>query len=140
MLIDVATAGTSGDMFLSSLIDFIGDDQSIVPVAASLLIYDPSIRVKIISESFHDLVGKRLEVTREQDTRFDPKGLKEIIKVVSEELELSKKATKFAQDALDQLLQAEVRAHETPLEELHLHETGSVDTVLDLVGSAYLLE
>lgn len=140
MLIDVATAGASGDMFLSSLIDFIGDDESIVPVAASLLIYDPTIRVKILPASSHDLVGKRLEVTRDTGTRFEPKALKEIIKVISEELELSKRATKFAQDALDQLLQAEVRAHETPLEELHLHETGSVDTILDLVGTAYLLE
>ncbi len=140
MLIDVATAGASGDMFLSALIDFIGDDESIVPVAASLLIYDPTIRVKILPTSSHNLVGKRLEVTRDKGTRFKPKALMEIIKAVSEELEISKRASKFAQDALNQLLQAEVRAHETPLEELHLHETGSVDTVLDLVGTAYLLE
>ncbi|MHA1636748.1 MAG: nickel pincer cofactor biosynthesis protein LarC [Candidatus Thorarchaeota archaeon] len=140
VLIDVATAGASGDMFLSALIDFIGDDESIVPVAASLLIYDPTIRVKILPMSSHGLVGKRLEVTRDKGTRFEPKALMKIIKSVSEELELSRKATTFAMDALDQLLQAEVRAHETPLEELHLHETGSVDTVLDLVGTAYLLE
>jgi len=140
VLIDVATAGASGDMFLSSLVDLIGDDEAIVPVAASLLLYDPTIRVKIIPESSNDTVGKRLEVTSDKGTRFTPASLKDIIKSTSQELELSKKATAFTAKALDELLQAEVRAHDTPLKDLHLHETGSIDTALDIVGTAYLLE
>ncbi|MHA1576592.1 MAG: nickel pincer cofactor biosynthesis protein LarC [Candidatus Thorarchaeota archaeon] len=140
VLIDVATAGASGDMFLSSFVDLIGDDEAIVPVAASLLLYDPTIRVNIVSETSNDYTGKRLEVNSDKGTRFTPASLKDIIKATSEELELSKKATEFAVKALDELLQAEVRAHEVPLEELHLHETGSIDTALDIVGTAYLIE
>ncbi|MHA1576595.1 MAG: nickel pincer cofactor biosynthesis protein LarC [Candidatus Thorarchaeota archaeon] len=140
VLIDVATAGASGDMFLSSLVDLIGNDEAIVPVAASLLLYDPTIRVKIVPESSNDIIGKRLEVTSDKGTRFTPASLKEIIKSTSQELELSKKATAFTSKALDELLQAEVRAHDIPLKDLHLHETGSIDTALDIVGTAYLLE
>jgi uncharacterized protein (DUF111 family) len=44
VLIDVKTAGTSGDMFLSALVDFLGEDDALLPVAASLLIYDPTLR------------------------------------------------------------------------------------------------
>ncbi len=140
VLINVEIAGASGDMFLSSLVDLIGDDEAIVPVAASLLLYDPTIRVKIVPESSNDIVGKRLEVTSDKGTRFTPSSLKEIIQSTSQELELSKKATAFAMKALDELLQAEVRAHDTPLKDLHLHETGSIDTALDIVGTAYLFE
>jgi len=35
VLIDVATAGASGDMFLSALLDLIGENDALTPVAAS---------------------------------------------------------------------------------------------------------
>ena len=140
ILIDASVAGASGDMLLSALLDLIGDDAAIVPVAASLLIYDPAIRVKVIQETGEGISGKRLQVSMDKAVRFSPDSLLGIIDSVSEELELSKKATKFAKDAFNEILKAESRAHDTPIKELHLHETGSVDTILDLVGAAYLLE
>jgi len=140
ILIDASVAGASGDMILSALLDLIGDDAAIVPVAASLLIYDPAIRVKVIQKTGDGISGKRLQVSMDKAIRFSPDSLLGIIDSVSEELELSKKATKFAKDAFNEILKAESRAHDTPIKELHLHETGSVDTILDLVGAAYLLE
>ncbi len=140
ILIDASKAGASGDMILSALIDLIGDNEAIVPVAASLLIYDPAIRVKIHQVAIEGRSGKRLEVTKDKNVRFSPSSLEEILLSVAEELELSRKALKFAQDALNEIIQAEVRAHDTPVEKLHLHETGTVDTILDVIGTAYLLE
>ncbi|MFW9849347.1 MAG: nickel pincer cofactor biosynthesis protein LarC [Candidatus Thorarchaeota archaeon] len=140
LMIDAETAGASGDMILSALIDLIGDDEAIVPVAASLLIYDPALRVRTISESGDGVSGTRLVVTMDKGVQFSPESLYSIIDSVSEELELSKKATQFAKDALNEILVAESKAHDTPIEELHLHETGSIDTILDIVGAAYLLE
>ena len=88
ILIDAGTAGASGDMILSALIDLIGDDEAIVPVAASLLIYDPALRVRINQESHGGLSGKRLEVTMDKGVRFSPESLLGIIDSVSEELEI----------------------------------------------------
>ncbi|MHA1909811.1 MAG: nickel insertion protein, partial [Candidatus Thorarchaeota archaeon] len=75
VLIDAGTAGASGDMILSALINLIGDEEAIVPVAASLLIYDPAIRVRIIQETRESLSGIRLEVTLDKGTRFSPESL-----------------------------------------------------------------
>lgn len=136
VLIDVKTAGASGDMFLSALLSLLGDENALIPVAASLLIYDPTIRVNVM----HVDDGIKVEVTADKGLRLSPAALKEIIIGVSEELELSKAATNFALKALQEILEAESRAHDTPIDKLHLHETGSVDTVLDIVGTAYLLE
>ncbi len=140
VLIDVQNAGASGDMFLSALIDLIGENESIVPVAASLLLYDPAIRVKVVQKETASGTGKKLEITKDESLRFSPSSLLEIIQSTTEELELSKNGAELCKNALNELLQAEVRAHDTPLEKLHLHETGSIDTVLDIVGTVYLLE
>ncbi len=64
----------------------------------------------------------------------------EILETVSEELELSETAKGFAKKALTEVLEAESRAHDTPVDKLHLQELGTVDTILDIVGTAYLLE
>lgn len=140
VLIDVNTAGTSGDMFLSALIDLVGEDDALLPVAASLLIYDPTLRVQVDTKTEFNQTGVHLQVSLDSGTRFSPNSLLEIVSAISDELELSASARGIAQRALNEILQAESRAHETPIDKLHLHETGSVDTVLDLVGTAYLLE
>ena len=140
ILFDVSTAGASGDMFLSALISLLDDEDVFVPVAASLLIYDPSLRVKVHTESAGDLSGKRVEVTQDSRVRLTPDTLSEVLTVVSEELELSTKATSLSRKALNVLLKAESEAHKTPISEVHLHELGTVDTIMDICGMMYLLE
>lgn len=140
MLIDVSTAGASGDMFLSALVSLIGEDNALLPVAASLLIYDPALRISFEAISEYGIPGYRLQVSHDDSIRFDAKAMLEIMATVIEELELSPAAAYVANRALNEILQAESRAHETPIEKLHLHETGAVDTILDIAGTAYLLE
>jgi uncharacterized protein (TIGR00299 family) protein len=140
VLIDVATAGASGDMFLSALTDLIGESDVLLPVAASLLIYDPSFRLAIGTKEHSGNTGRILQITRNPTIRFNPSPMMEILQAVAEEVELSPKAKTFVKDTMTVILQAESRAHNKPIDELHLHETGSIDTVLDIVGTAYLLE
>ena len=140
ILIDVAKAGASGDMFLSALIDLIGEDDVLLPVAASLLIYDPSFRLSVVSKEHSGMTGRQLQITRNPTIRLNPDSMLEVLKAVSEEVELSPQAMTFVMDTINVLLQAESRAHNKPIKELHLHETGTIDTVLDIVGTAYLLQ
>jgi len=140
VLIDVATAGASGDMFLSALLDLIGEDDALTPIAASLLIYDPTLRVKIQSKTQDGRSGKQLQVTLDRGIRLTPNSLREVLNAIVEECELSKTARDFCDKVLNELFQAESRAHNQPLKDLHLHELGSVDTILDIAGTAYLLE
>ncbi len=140
ILIDVASAGASGDMFLSALIDLMSDDDALVPLAASLLIFDPTIRVKVLPRESGDQKGRQLEVTVDESVRFTPKSLREMLGAVCEEVETSKAARTLANNILETLFKAESRAHETPIDDLHLHELGTVDTILDIAGTVYLLE
>ncbi|MFW9793250.1 MAG: nickel pincer cofactor biosynthesis protein LarC [Candidatus Thorarchaeota archaeon] len=140
ILIDVATAGAAGDMFLAALIDLIGEDNAVLPVAASLLIHDPTLRLNVVSHSHSGITGRQLQVTRNPEIQLSPAELQEVLGSVCEEVELSPEARKIALECLNIILEAESKAHNKPIDELHLHETGSVDTVLDIVGAAYLLE
>ena len=140
VLIDVETAGASGDMFLSALTDFIGEDDALLPVAASLLIYDPTFRLNVISHSHGEYTGRQMAITRNPNIRLNPQSLSEVLASVAEEVELSPAAMKIAQRALQEIFEAESRAHDKPIDELHLHETGSIDTILDIAGTAYLLD
>jgi uncharacterized protein (TIGR00299 family) protein len=140
VLIDVANAGASGDMFLSALIDLIGEDDVLLPVAASLLIYDPSFRLAVVSQSHSGYTGRQLQITRNTSIRLDPDAMMEVLMAVAEEVELTPRAKSLAKDSLTIILEAESRAHNKPISELHLHETGTIDTILDLVGTAYLLD
>ena len=136
----MATAGASGDMFLSALTDLIGETDVLLPVAASLLIYDPSFRLAIGTKEHSGNKGRVLQITHNKTIRLDPGTMMEVLQAVAEEVELSTRAKTFVKDTMTIILQAESRAHNKPIDELHLHETGSIDTVLDIVGTAYLLE
>ncbi|MFW9797847.1 MAG: nickel pincer cofactor biosynthesis protein LarC [Candidatus Thorarchaeota archaeon] len=140
VLIDVSTAGASGDMFLSALMDLIGEDNALLPVAASLLIYDPSFRINMVTHTHSGITGRQIQVTQNSGIRFTPISIMEVLHSVAEEVELSDAGKKIAVKALNEILEAESRAHDKPIDELHLHETGTVDTILDIVGTAYLLE
>ena len=103
ILIDVASAGASGDMFLSALIDLMSDDDALVPLAASLLIFDPTIRVKVLPRESGDQKGRQLEVTVDESVRFTPKSLREMLGAVCEEVEASKAARTLANNILETL-------------------------------------
>ncbi|TFF92073.1 DUF111 family protein, partial [Candidatus Thorarchaeota archaeon] len=110
VLIDVETAGASGDMFLSALTDLVGEDDALLPIVASLLIYDPSFRLNVTSHTFQDMTGRRLKVSRNPTIRLNPASLMEVLAAVAEEVELSKAAYEIAKSALQQIFQAESRA------------------------------
>ena len=139
VLIDVATAGASGDMFLSALTDLIGESDVLLPVAASLLIYDPSFRLAIGSKEHSGNTGRVLQITRNPTVRLQPKEMMEVLQAVAEEVELSPKGKDFVKDTMTVILQAESRAHNKPIDELHLHETGSIDTVLGKISIYYTM-
>ena len=57
-----------------------------------------------------------------------------------EMVDLSEDGKKIGRLMTSTLLEAEMKVHETTLEDLHLHETGSPDTLVDIVGMAYFYD
>ena len=66
-------------------------------------------------------------------------GYHEIMAMV-EELETTERGRQRARRVVTLLGEAEARVHGKPLEEIHFHEVGAVDSIVDMLGSVVALE
>ncbi|MHA1521444.1 MAG: nickel pincer cofactor biosynthesis protein LarC [Promethearchaeota archaeon] len=71
---------------------------------------------------------------------LNPKMLKDLIINLSQMAKFSFPAQNYVQACFDLLINAESKVHNLPLSEIHLHEIGAVDTVVDLLGVGYGLD
>lgn len=67
------------------------------------------------------------------------RGLKEVLDIISQ-AELSDRAKDTAVRIFTILARAEAKAHGVPLEQVHFHEVGAVDSIVDIVAAAVCLD
>jgi uncharacterized protein (TIGR00299 family) protein len=128
-------SGISGDMTLGALLDA-GADRSLLDATAEALGLAGEVRIESRHEERGHLGGVRVEVTC---GRGPSRNLPELRRVVREAT-LPDPVRERALGALDRLGRAEAAVHGRPEAELHLHELGGADTLIDLVGAFWLLE
>lgn len=71
--------------------------------------------------------------------RHEHRGLPEIQDIISRS-DMSKRAKKIASDIFIVLAEAEAKAHGVPAEEVHFHEVGAVDSIVDIAATAICLD
>jgi uncharacterized protein (TIGR00299 family) protein len=127
-------AGISGDMTLGALIDG-GAERSLLDAAVEAMKLGDEVTIEVRHESRGHIGGTRVIVhTSERVERTVPA----LCKVVAD-AEAPEKVKKLAIDAIDRLARAEARIHNIAEEQVHLHELGGADTLVDLVGAFWLL-
>ena len=127
-------AGISGDMTLGALVDA-GADASLLDAAVEAMRLGDEVQVEVRHETRGHVGGTRVVVrTTERVERTVP-ALRELVAGSEAPAQVKLRAT----DAMDRLARAEARLHARPEEELHLHELGGADTLVDLVGAFWLL-
>ena len=129
-------SGISGDMALGALIDAGGDPAVLDRVLAALGL-EEEVTIELRREERGHIGGQRVEVRAGEGS---VRALPELQRLVGEAPDLPERARSRALAALWQLGQAESRLHGIPVNEIHLHELGGADTLVDLVGTFWLLE
>lgn len=67
------------------------------------------------------------------------RGLKDVMSIISQ-TSLTPGARKTAESIFTILAEAEAKAHGVPLDEVHFHEVGAVDSIVDIVAAAVCLD
>ena len=128
-------SGISGDMTLGALVDA-GGDLAVVEAAVEALGLASEVRVSARHEQRGHLGGTRLLVEVEDRGRRTVPQLEAAIRNAG----LPAAVRERSLAAVDRIAQAESRIHGVPREDLHLHELGGADTLVDIVGSFWLLD
>jgi len=144
IVIDPQIAGISGDMLLSALVNLGANKSKIIDgikIAEKFLDGSEIKKIDFESVKKHGLEATTL-VLEVNEKVHERKGteIKKCIQDSIEKLTLSEKAKNFAISSIDVLMQAESKIHGYPLMSVHFHEASSIDTVVDIIGTAIALD
>jgi len=144
VVIDPQIAGISGDMLLSSLVNLGADKSKIIEGVKTAEKFLENSEIKKIDFETVKKLGTEatILVLEVEEKTHERKGIeiKNCIQNSLEKLNLSEKAKNFAISSIDTLLVAESVIHGYPIESVHFHEASSIDTVVDIIGSAIALD
>lgn len=127
-------SGISGDMALGALIDA-GGDAALVEASAEAMRLGDEVKVAVRREARGHIGGTRVLVhASDRVERTVP-----VLRSVVEDADLPDDVKNQALAAINRLGAVEARIHNVSEEQLHLHELGGADTLVDLVGAFWLL-
>ena len=126
-----AFAGASGDMLLGALLDAGADEQALRRHLGTLPVtgYDLDVRPEVR----HGLRVTRAEVRIGHEGKHDHRGLAAVHEILDAG-NLPGPAAAQAKAVFRRLAEAEARVHGTTPEEIHFHEVGAVDAIVDIAG------
>ena len=127
-------AGISGDMTLGALLDA-GADRAVLDAAIEALRLSDEVKVEVRHETRGHLGGTRVIVeTADRVERTVP-----ALRTLVEDADAPDQVKGPVLAAVSRLAHAESRIHGLPEDQLHLHELGGADTLVDLMGAFWLL-
>ena len=133
-------SGISGDMFLGSLIDCGLDIKRLASQLRKMKIGDYKLEAHRVSRA--GISGVKFDVIYEKHHghgHTDDKTFKGIVKAIKSS-GLSARVKERSVAVFTNLAKAESRAHGVPVEKVHFHEVGDIDSVVDIVGACIALE
>jgi pyridinium-3,5-bisthiocarboxylic acid mononucleotide nickel chelatase len=144
VVIDAMPSGVSGDKYLGALLDLGGKPETLRKVARTVAENLPGTRkidVKVRKVERGE-IGAQLVTIESEDEAKKRKGADVLRhgKKCVERLQLSDWGSSFALSTIETLLQAESRVHGHSAMEVELHELGSADTLVDVLGVACLAD
>lgn len=130
-----ASSGVAGDMLCGALLNA-GGDLELIKQATSALGIQVNLRADLVKRgafSATHFVVQPLE--KEPDHRHFS-----TIRTLIEQSGLSPQVKKQSMAVFERIAHAEATVHGIPLEKVHFHEVGAVDSIVDIVGFCVLLE
>ncbi len=123
-------SGISGDMLLGALIDAGAPPEKLTKA----LPFPTEIKPTKVNRA--GIIATRVEIMAKDEKTHSFKDFKDII----ESSNLSPESKETAIHIIHDLFEVETRIHGTSMDHTHLHELGSIDTIIDIIGTLKGLE
>lgn len=128
-------SGASGDMILAALLDAGLDLSALQEGLASLPLEGYKLATEPVRRGAFGATAFRIETSRDQP----PRRLADILAIIDSS-SLPEGVRDRASRVFTTLGRAEARVHRVALEEVHFHEVGAVDSIVDIIGTCLGLE
>ena len=144
VIIDSQVSGISGDMLLSTLINIGANKSKVIEGIHIAENYLSDSKIQKID--FQKTIKHGIEATQLlleiKEGKHERRGIEvqECITLASDKIGLSESAKVFARESIRTLISAESKIHGESVESVLFHEASSIDTVVDIVGTAIALD
>ena len=125
-------SGISGDMNLGAMIDLGVDKTFLINELKKLNL--PGWELEVKEDQRHGIKGTKVTV-RQTRHEHAHRHLKDIEKIIHDS-SLDKKTKDLSIKIFMKIAVAEATVHGIPLDHVHFHEVGAVDSIIDVVGAA----
>lgn len=126
--------GIAGDMFLAALLDSGGDEAYLLKQLKKLKLSGWTWKREEVTRG--GCGGTKINFIIEEQTHC--RHLPEILEII-QRAHFPKEAEEKMTRTFDLLAEAEAKAHRVSKNEVHFHEVGAIDTILDICGTILLL-
>jgi uncharacterized protein (TIGR00299 family) protein len=128
--------GIAGDMFMAAALDLGVDAAALEGALRGLGL--PGWRLAVSRKIDCGIAGTHVDVVVEGEQPH-ARRLTEILALIDASA-LPQEARAVARRLFERLGRAESKVHGVPLDEIHFHEVGAVDSIVDLCGAAVALD
>lgn len=151
------SSGISGNMTLGALVEILGDEQYLVEELKKLQVdgYHIEISKKVkngITGTYVDVVLEdhhhhehdhhheehHHEHEHEHEHHHEHRNLHDVNHII-ENSNLKEETKQLAKRIFRRVAEAESKVHHKSIEEVHFHEVGAIDSIVDIVGTAILI-
>lgn len=152
-------SGISGDMAVAAMLDVGADRDSLEKTLKSIPVEGFQVKISRVRKSGIDcldfnVVLDALHENHDHDMEFlfgkdghhhghshrhEHRGIREIRKIV-DATEMSEEARNIARRIFEIIARAESKAHGIPVEEVHFHEVGAIDSIVDVIALAVCMD
>ena len=128
--------GASGDMILGALLDLGASAERIIDTLKAAGVQGFSLSFERAGEP-HGIQYGRCHIATEP--QHEHRHLKDLLQIV-ECADVKPRVRERATAIFTRLAEAEAAVHDMPVEKVHFHEVGAVDTIVDVLGACIALE
>lgn len=158
------SSGISGNMTLGALLEIVGDDNYLIDELKKLNV--DGYKIEISKKVRNGITGKYVDVILDDDHEHhhehchehehdshhhedehnhthdehhhEHRNLDDVNKIIDES-SLNNDVKDLAKRIFIRVAKAESKVHNKPLDQVHFHEVGAIDSIVDIVGTAILI-